>query len=88
MELKTKEVKSYKYMLVAVVAFTGWILETWYFGWHTTAQSPAEHIADFGIAVLLFWSIIGDIVSNVQVHKHYNITTQDVTITLDPVDEK
>lgn len=61
------------YTALALFGFVLWIAETDYFGWNATAQSTAESILDTISWLLIVWGIVGDIVANLEIHKHYNI---------------
>jgi hypothetical protein len=80
-----------KYLIIALIGLAINFIETGLFGWHWKAQSGAEHYWDVFSAILIAWGVIGDILSNVQIHKHYNdtsttnITTKTVKVGGKPV---
>jgi hypothetical protein len=74
-----------KYLIIAVTGLAISLIETGLFGWHWKAQSGAEHFWDVFSSILIAWGVIGDILTGVRIHKHYNNTT---TINTDKVDFK
>ncbi len=67
-----------KYFLIATVGFVIWLVETAYFGWNATPENSIEATFDVLSAVLIAWGIIGDILTNVSVHKTYEGDTFNV----------
>lgn len=70
--------KQLKYPLMALAGFILWLIGTIHGGWSLESQSSFESFTDFVGMVLLWWGIIGDILTNVQIHKVQNITTENV----------
>lgn len=77
-----------KYLYLAMAGLALNLVETWLFGWHWKAQSGAESFWDSFSLILVVWGVIGDIASNVQIHKHHtsttNINTQKVEFKDEP----
>ena len=59
------------YKILIISGFTLWISETWYFGWNDEPCCSAEKVLDMISLTVLYWGIIGDLLSNVVVNKYY-----------------
>lgn len=75
-----------KHQILLALAVAIWVAENIYFGWNAKPQSSAESFWDSVSAVIFLWAIVGDILSGLQIHKHYNdssvtnITTDTVKV--------
>ena len=68
-----------KYFIILVVGFVIWVAETAYFGFNKTPESGAEAFLDLVSAAMIIYGIIGDLTTNLRIHKHYhNISTTNV----------
>lgn len=72
-----------KYLIIATLGLAICLIETALFGWNWKAESGAERFWDTLSLILVAWGVIGDIATNVQVHKHYNNTTNINTKKVD-----
>ena len=69
-----------KYVIIAIAGLMLWLLENSYFGWNVTAQSGAEKFFDAVSFILIFWGVIGDILSGMTIHKDMNVYTKTVNV--------
>ena len=60
-----------KYNLMALTGFILWVTSTIYFGMNKTPQSSAEVFTDTLSVILVFWGIIGDLLTNIKIVKNY-----------------
>lgn len=68
-----------KYFIILVLGFIGWIAETAYFGFNKTPESGLEGLLDAVFTIMMIYGVIGDLLRNVRVTKHYhNITTNRI----------
>jgi len=54
-----------EYIILVIVGFTLWVLETAYFGWNEKPINEIEKILDVVSWVLIIWGILGDIASKI-----------------------
>lgn len=75
-----------KYFIIATIGFIVWVAETAAFGFNAKPHSGLEAFLDVASTLLLAYGIIGDLLSNVEIHKNYykyketNIKTRSVSI--------
>lgn len=75
-----------KYFLILVLGFIIWVAETAYFGFNAKPESGVEAFLDLVSGAMMIYGIIGDLLSNVEIHKNYykyketNIKTRSVEI--------
>ncbi len=75
-----------KYFRIALLGFVIWIVETAAFGFNQNAESGLEAFLDAISIVLIIYGILGDLLTNVEIHKNYykyketNIKTKTVQI--------
>lgn len=61
------------YRWLAILGIVLWLAETAYFGFNDKPENGLEAALDFITAVMIFWGIIGDLLSNLKITKHeYN----------------
>ena len=60
-----------KYVGILAGGILLWISSTAYFGYNETAQSPAESFTDTISTLLIFWGLLGDILTNLKITKNY-----------------
>lgn len=75
----------HKYTILVFAGLAINLIETWLFGWHWHAQSGAEGFWDAVSLTLVIWGVVGDIATNLHIHKHFNNTT---TVNTDSVEFK
>ena len=82
-----KAMKNRRYLTLIIVGFVLWIAETAVFGFNDKPESGLERALDFIAFTLMFWGIIGDILSNITVvkknHYNYNVKTEKVEVVGD-----
>lgn len=75
-----------KYFVILVIGFLGWIAETAYFGFNSTPENGVEGFLDLVFGSMMVYGFIGDLLTNVEIHKNYykyketNIKTRTVEI--------
>lgn len=75
-----------RYFLILVIGFVLWIAETAYFGFNDKPESGVEAFLDIVSFGMIFYGLIGDLLTNVEIHKNYyryketNIKTRSVEI--------
>ncbi len=62
-----------KHAILIGLGLAIWLIETAFFGWNWTAHSSAERFWDTVSGVLLFWGIVGDILSGLNITFAKNI---------------
>lgn len=71
-----------KYFKIAIIGFIIWAIETAAFGFNAKPQSGLEGFLDTIAIILMIYGILGDIATNLHIHKHYksitNIKTDNV----------
>jgi hypothetical protein len=72
-----------KYPLIFLIGFIIWILENIFFGWNHKPESSFEGVMDILSAILIFWGVVGDIVSNLHIHKHTDVNAKEVKIVME-----
>lgn len=78
--------KNRGYLVLIIVGFIGWLIETAAFGWNDKPESTLEKVLDFVFLTMIFWGIIGDLLSNVTIvksikeRKTYNIKTDKIEL--------
>lgn len=74
--------KRNKYFYILVAGFVLWVIETAAFGFNKEPQSGFEGFLDVVAVMLMVFGAIGDITTNLRIHKTYhnitNIKTQKV----------
>jgi hypothetical protein len=60
-----------KYFVILVLGFLLWIGETATFGFNAKPQSGLEAMLDTVSAAMMIYGIIGDLLTNVEIHKNY-----------------
>lgn len=74
--------KRNKYFYILVLGFILWAIETVAFGFNKEPQSGLEGFLDVAAIMLMVFGAIGDITTNLRIHKTYhnitNIKTQKV----------
>lgn len=64
-----------KYFVILVIGFALWIAETAYFGFNDKPESGLEGFLDVVTALMMIYGVVGDITTNLRIHKTYhNIT--------------
>lgn len=75
-----------KYFIIASLGFLIWIIETAAFGFNAKPESGLESFLDVLSGGMIIYGILGDLLTNVEIHKNYyryketNIKTRAVTI--------
>lgn len=75
-----------KYFIILLVGFTLWVVETIAFGFNAKPESGLEGFLDTVAFLLMGYGLIGDLLTNVEIHKNYyryketNIKTRSVNI--------
>lgn len=65
-----------KYFALFVIGFLIWVSETIIFGFNAEPQSGIEGFLDTASLILMGFGAIGDLLTNLRIHKHYhNVTT-------------
>lgn len=77
--------KFYRFLVLA--GFIFWISESAYFGWNEKPINVFERWADIASQIMLWWGIIGDLLTNIKIEKSEtnNINTKNVNINGKPV---
>lgn len=73
--MKTKHLKRPKYFTILVIGFVIWIAETAYFGFNDNPENGMEAFLDVVSFGMIFYGLIGDLLTNVRIQKHYHNTT-------------
>lgn len=75
------------YRYLTLFGFTFWILESAYFGWNMKPINIFESFADIMSQATIWWGIVGDILTNLNITKNENntINTKNVSINGKPV---
>lgn len=60
-----------KHQIIIAIGVAIWLIETAVFGWNAKPGSVAEARWDGFAIVVILWGIIGDIFSNLEIHKNY-----------------
>lgn len=61
-----------KYLIIAIIGLIVWFAETAYFGFNKNAQSGVEATFDMLAIILMGYGFIGDLLTNLQIHKHFD----------------
>ena len=75
-----------KYFTILLVGFIIWIVETAAFGFNDKPENGLEAFLDIVSFSMIFYGLIGDLLTNVEIHKNYykyketNIKTRSVSI--------
>lgn len=64
------------YRWLAILGIALWFAETAYFGFNKTPGSGLEGALDFLSGVMIFWGIIGDLLTNVRITKTDIVNTR------------
>lgn len=76
-----------KYFIILILGTVLWVAETAYFGFNAKAESGAEAALDTLAFGMIAYGLIGDLMRNVRVTKHYhNISTTRHTINTKKVE--
>lgn len=77
-----------KYFIILLLGFIGWLAETAYFGFNKTPENGLEATLDVATALMMVYGVIGDLLQNVRIQKHYksvtNIQTKKVNFQDEP----
>lgn len=82
-----------KYTKILLLGLAVWLAETAYFGFNRMPENGIEGTLDLLSGILIGWGLLGDILTNVEIHKHThmldksvnNITTKKVEVKGKPV---
>lgn len=78
--------KPKRYFRILVAGFVLWVVETAYFGFNASPENSVEALLDMIAAGMIIYGLIGDLVTNVEIHKNYykyketNIKTRSVEV--------
>jgi len=75
--------KKHDYIIIASIVF--FIVENIYFGFNATAQSGAEHVADYVCVMLTFWGFLSMVIDRERVK---NVVTLEGVWMLPPTKKK
>lgn len=65
-----------KYFIILVLGFVLWLAETAYFGFNDKPENGIEATLDAATFLMMAYGLIGDLLRNVRITKHYhNIST-------------
>lgn len=73
--MKTKHLKRPKYFIILVIGFVLWVVETAYFGFNDKPENGVEAFLDAVSFLMIAYGLIGDLLTNVRIQKHYHNTT-------------
>lgn len=75
-----------KYFVILLAGFVLWVAETAYFGFNAEPENNIEAFLDVVSAGMIIYGLIGDLITNVEIHKNYykyketNIKTRNVEV--------
>ena len=68
-----------KYFIILIAGFILWLAETAYFGFNDKPENGLEATLDAATFLMMAYGLIGDLLRNVRITKHYhNISTTNV----------
>lgn len=64
--------KKSKYFYILVAGFVLWVIETAAFGFNAKPESGLEGFLDTVATIMMLYGVVGDLLTNVEIHKHSN----------------